>query len=250
MTRAAAKTYHSGSYVLGPKPTWETQPAYGYRGMLDIPLFGMLGLDAFCLGNHEFDYGFWWAGHLFKTASFDVLGANVVPKKDNLPFNPFYKPYAVYKKGNFTIGVIGMVTDEHIFSGQVKMTDPAAAAPLIRELERTCDLVIVLSHLGHSEDKKLARAVSGIDVIVGGHSHTYLPNPVMVNETIITQAGSFGEFVGRLDIAFENGLRKSFNYALLPVDVSVPEDPEIFSFFPHFWISHTLSFLLYRFILG
>ncbi|MDR0387911.1 MAG: bifunctional metallophosphatase/5'-nucleotidase [Treponema sp.] len=219
------------NYLIGKVPNWERLPLYGYRGLLEIPLFEMLGLDAACFGNHEFDYGLYWNYHLFSQASFDLLAANVslrpVPA-GNFYEPSHYKPYQIYQKGNFRIGVIGILTHEFIKTPQIKVGDPAeAVAPLVAQLKKECDVVVVLSHLGVEPDMKLASRVPGIDVIVGGHSHTYLPEPRIVGETIITQTRCYGEFVGRLDLEYKDGVLEDYRYRLLPANFSVPEDPEV-----------------------
>jgi 5'-nucleotidase len=219
------------NYLIGKVPNWERLPLYGYRGLLEIPLFEMLGLDAACFGNHEFDYGLYWNYHLFRQASFDLLAANVtlrpVPAGSSYE-PPHYKPYQLYEKGNFRIGVIGMLTHEFIKTPQIKVGDPAeTAAPLVEQLKKECDIVIVLSHLGVEPDMQLASGVPGIDIIVGGHSHTHLPEPRMVNGTIITQTRCYGEFVGRLDLDYKDGVLEDYRYQLIPANFSVPEDPEV-----------------------
>jgi hypothetical protein len=219
-----------GNYLTRMRPNWDRLPGYGYRGLLEIPLFKMLGLDASVPGNHEFDYGLYWNHHLFKNAPFDMLAANLtlrpVPAGDF--YAPYSAPYTVYQKGPFKIGVIGLCTDEFMQTIQLAVSDPvAAAAPLVKELRKDCDIVVVLSHLGVKGDEDLASRVPGIDVIVGGHSHTYLSQPSVVNGTIITQTRCWGEYVGRLDLEYRKGELADYTYRLIPADFSVSEDPEV-----------------------
>jgi 2',3'-cyclic-nucleotide 2'-phosphodiesterase (5'-nucleotidase family) len=220
-----------GNYLTNAKPNWERLPGYGYRGLLDIPLFGMLGLDAAVFGNHEFDYGLYWNYHLFKDSPFDMLAANLAVRSspaEGFDETPYFSPYKMYRKGPFIIGVIGLGTDEYIKTTQLEISDPAAAvSPLIEKLKKECDILIVLSHLGADKDEELAAKAPGIDVIVGGHSHTYLPQPRVAGGTIITQTGCWGEYVGRLDLEYREGKRAAYDYKLIPADFSVPEDPEI-----------------------
>jgi hypothetical protein len=86
--------------------------------------------------------------------------------------------------------------------------------------------MVVLSHLGAEPDFELAAKIPGIDIIVGGHSHTLLHEPRIINGTLITQARAFGEFIGRLDLEYDKGNLNKYNYTLIPADFSVPEDPE------------------------
>jgi 5'-nucleotidase len=220
-----------GNYLTNMRPNWERLPGYGYRGLLEIPLFTMLGLDAAAFGNHEFDYGLYWNYHLFKDASFNMLAANLAVRPSpagDFYETPYFAPYKIYRKGPFSIGVIGLGTDEYIKTFQLEVHDPISAASLLVEkLKKECDIVMVLSHLGVTGDEELAAKVPGIDVIVGGHSHTYLPQPRVVGGTIITQTRCWGEYVGRLDLEYREGSPASYDYRLIPADFSVPEDPEI-----------------------
>jgi 2',3'-cyclic-nucleotide 2'-phosphodiesterase (5'-nucleotidase family) len=220
-----------GNYLTNMRPNWERLPGYGYRGLLEIPLFGMLGLDAAVFGNHEFDYGLYWNYHLFKDASFDMLAANLSIRPSPVDGSrelPYFVPYKVYRKGPFSIGVIGLGTGEYLKTLRLEAGDPvSAASPLVESLRKECDIVLALSHLGTDRDEELAFKVPGIDVIVGGHSHTYLPQPRMAGETIITQTRCWGEYVGRLDLEYRGGKLSSYEYTLVPADFSVPEDPEI-----------------------
>jgi 5'-nucleotidase len=221
----------AGTYLLNGRPDWERLPLYGYRGLVEIPLFAKLGLDAISPGNHEFDYGFYWNYRLFKQAPFDVLTANItaIPTPAAVSYEPLqYKPYQIYKKGKFRIGVIGLLTNSAILTSQIKVNDPVEIlTPLVEKLKNECDIVVVLSHLGYGADKSLASEISGIDVIVGGHSHTILPEPTVINGTIITQTGSFGESIGRLDLEYKKGALNNYRYQLIPADYTVTEDTEI-----------------------
>jgi 2',3'-cyclic-nucleotide 2'-phosphodiesterase (5'-nucleotidase family) len=215
-------------YLVFGEPNWERFPAYGYRGSMDIELFKLLGLDVMTFGNHEFDYGLWWNNHIFKNALFDRLCANLLLNGNEQFFGAYFKPYEIYKKRDFRIGVIGLTTSDYMQSSMIKIKDPAATLlPLVKKLKNKCDITVVLSHLGFALDKQLAEAVPGIDVIIGGHTHSLVKNGFLVNDTIIAQAGAFGRYVGRLDLEYEKGARKNYAYSLIPVDKSVPEDPEI-----------------------
>jgi 2',3'-cyclic-nucleotide 2'-phosphodiesterase (5'-nucleotidase family) len=212
-------------------PDWDRLPGYGYRGMLDVPVFGMLGLDAAVFGNHEFDDGFSWLYRRYHDAPFAVLAANVnhhpAPEIDP-PIPSFWQPYRIFDVAGTKAAVIGLGTDEYIQTSQIRVTDPAEAVePLIAELKKKCDVVVILSHLGHKKDRELAEKIPGINVIVGGHSHTLLSEPVVINGTIITQTRAYGEFVGRLDLSYKDGTVTDFRHTLIPADLSVPEDPEV-----------------------
>ena len=114
--------------------------------------------------------------------------------------------------------------------------DPIEAAerwvPLAR---RECDVLIAVTHIGVEEDRRLAAEVAGIDAIVGGHSHTFISQPVMVanplgREVPIAQAGDLGVVLGRLDLTFEQGEEWRLIEAsgkLIPIDESFAEDPAV-----------------------
>ena len=232
-------------------PDWERMPGYGYRGLLEVAVFGKLGLDAMIMGNHEYDYGLYWNYRLFSRAPFAVLSANStlsISPPEPLYDPIWYEPYHIFQKGNFRIGVIGVSTVLNtIRSPQARMTNPFdAVASLVESLEKECDIILVLSHLGVEEDVKLADRVPGIDVIVGGHSHSMLSEPRIVNGTIITQARAFGEFIGRLDLEYENGALKDYNYQLITADFSVTEDPETKAWLEKYLYPITLEHALSR----
>ncbi|QQO09902.1 bifunctional metallophosphatase/5'-nucleotidase [Breznakiella homolactica] len=236
--------FHSGDIVPGSdfpylvkgSPNWERLPIYGYRGILDIQILNMLGLNAATLGNHEFDYGLAWIHRLFGKASFDIISANVipapVPETGEYTRHPLYKPYAVYTAGDLKIGVTGLTTDEYLQSSQVRIADPVESVrPIAAEIKKDCDLMVVISHLGVEKDRELAQQVPEIDVILGGHDHILLEQALTIGRTSITQTRSYGEFLGRLDIRYDGRTVADIQYSLVPLDSSVPEDPEI-----HAWL--------------
>ena len=234
------------AYTLNGRPDWERLPGFGYRGFLEVLVFDKLGLDAMSIGNHEFDYGLFWNYRLFSKASFDALAANVVVRlvPDSSSYDPPHiMPYKIYRKGNFRIGIIGYVTTTNaIRTPQIKINDPAeSASSLVKQLKKECDIVMVLSHLGADEDVELASRVPGIDIIIGGHSHTMLSEPRIINGTIITQARAFGEFVGRLDVEYQKGSLKNYQYKLIPADFSVSEDPEMKTWLDQYLFPITLK---------
>ena len=179
------------------------------RGKAIVRLMNLAGYDAMTLGNHEFDFGFYNLQQLAKTANFPFLGANVRRKKTNRLLS-FSSPYIVKRYDGLTVGVIGVTTAEVPSItlarnvGQVIFQDPISTVQTYQRLlkQEGVDLLIVLSHLGLEEDKKMARAVPKIDLIIGGHSHDLLVKPMRVGnrDTLICQAGSYGRFAGRIDL--------------------------------------------------
>jgi len=228
-------TGSDSNYLIDNSPNWDRLPSYGYRGLLDIPIFNMLGLDASVIGNHELDYGLPWLMHVLEPAKFTVLSANlaikVTPPTDEFAKRAIPVPYKIFTKGNARIAVIGLTTDEYIKSAQVKIGDPfKTTKDTISAIGDSADFIVVLSHLGKEKDIELATKVSGIDIIVGGHSHSLISEALKVRDTTIVQARAFGEFVGRLDVGYEGGAILNITYTLIPTSPSVPEDPSIKEF--------------------
>ncbi|MEN8150693.1 MAG: 5'-nucleotidase C-terminal domain-containing protein, partial [Planctomycetota bacterium] len=129
------------------------------------------------------------------------------------------------------VGVIGLTTTETpeitaggMAAGCAFRPAAEALAELLPEVEAESDLVVVLSHLGHEGDLALAKAFPGIDVIVGGHSHTVVPEPVFVGETFVVQAGSCGRMLGRLEVTVETatGRVRKVEGSLLEVTADFP----------------------------
>ncbi len=197
-----------------------------------------VGYDAMTIGNHEFDMGRNRLKTLIDNAKFPVLAANLEDTSKN-PLN--IKPYVIKNVGGVKVGIIGLTTLEsesmlpkkdksvlHFFP--VKVT----AQKYIEDLKKKgVDLIAILSHLGVEEDVKLAKEVKGIDVIIGGHSHTELPKYKKVGSTIITQTGSFGKNLGELNLTVKRGNGKAkiekAEYHLIPITDKIPNDPEVSS---------------------
>ncbi|MFW6238749.1 MAG: bifunctional metallophosphatase/5'-nucleotidase, partial [Halanaerobiales bacterium] len=126
------------------------------------------------------------------------------------------------------VGVIGISTDDYIQSSQINESDQIdALAEQVPVLEEKADIVVVLSHLGKDMDMEVAREVEGIDVIVGGHSHTEINEPLRVNGTLITQAGIYGKSLGKLKLEIEEGQIVDDDYRRILIDESVNSDREI-----------------------
>jgi 2',3'-cyclic-nucleotide 2'-phosphodiesterase (5'-nucleotidase family) len=206
-----------------------------YLGYAELKI--MEGLyDAMAIGNHEFDLGVEsLTGILSGAFSGEVpiqlpaLCANIKALDSGHPLHQFVKPSMVQQVGSFKIGLIGVVTtDEYNYSTEVNdiLTDPYEAAGEAASLlkQQGCDVVICLSHLGIEPDRQGLAWVPGIDVIVGGHSHTAMFEPEIVNDTIIVQAGEFGKHLGELVLDVNPGGVELVKYKLHPVDRKVRRD--------------------------
>ncbi|MCE1247607.1 MAG: bifunctional metallophosphatase/5'-nucleotidase [Firmicutes bacterium] len=165
-----------------------------------------IGYDAMTVGNHEFDRGRQSLETLVDKADFPILGANIHAANTGKKLNT--KPYVIKDVNGIKVGILGLTTpDAATFMPKedratVKISDPIKTAKAeIRNMKKDgAEFVVVLSHLGFNEDRRLAKAVDGINVIVGGHSHTELRSYKKENNTYIVQAGSDGNFLGKLDM--------------------------------------------------
>jgi len=170
-----------------------------------IELMNVMRFDAMVLGNHEFDFGQEILKKRVSEARFPVLGANV----EGLPY---VKPYIIKELGGIRLAIIGVVTEDAPAS-----THPRNVAGLrfvsaietvrkyVEELRDKVEVIIVLSHIGYPADRVLAERVKGIDVIVGGHSHTKITKPATIGNTLIAQAWEHGKALGVLDLSVKDG---------------------------------------------
>jgi 2',3'-cyclic-nucleotide 2'-phosphodiesterase (5'-nucleotidase family) len=180
-----------------------------FRGAPVIEIMNALNFDAMAIGNHEFDWGRDVLDHLRTSARFPFLSANVVDGKGG--YLPGVKPYILLTRKGIKAAVIGITTPETAFTTKpdnvrgLTFLDPKAVLPrIIKDAKaKGARLIIVLSHSGLDADRKMAQEVSGIHVIVGGHSHTAVNDPVVVKRTIIVQAGCYGFYLGVLKITFD-----------------------------------------------
>jgi len=191
-----------------------------FKGEVEVKIMNALKYDAATIGNHEFDDGQHALAERLKYANYQTLCSNYDFSKS--PLDGMVKPYIVIEKGGKRIGIIGATLniDGVVSASGRKDLVYKPPIPIVNKLAKrlkrkeSCDLVILLSHLGYSEgsqarpgDILVAKKSKDIDIIIGGHTHTYLATPTIVpNSTgspvIVTQAGSSGVNVGRLDITF------------------------------------------------
>jgi len=207
-------------------------------GFLDLECMNQMGYDAMCLGNHEFDFGFELIRSRMLDVNFDMLCANVIDRERGTSVG---KPYVVLRRGDYRIGVIGLTTETLATETHPKVKDyvhvykaiPVAKA-LASYLRSTgCDVVIALTHQGYNRDLELAQAVPDIDVIVGGHTHTFLEEPARIGDVLVTQDGQWGENLGILKLTFarpDDGGRftlADYENEYLPLSPDMPVDDGI-----------------------
>ena len=217
----------------------------------DFKGMNLLGYQAMAVGNHEFDKPLSVLKMQRDLALFPMLSANIYERGERM-----FAPYQIFKLGGVRVAVMGLTTED-----TYKMVSPdrvkniefrsviAEAANVVPELRRQADVVIAATHMGHYEngnhgtqatgDVEMARAVPGIDLVVGGHTQNpacmkaenvleraYVPGtacqPDRQNGTWIVQAHEWGKYVGRADFEYRNGDFKLVKYALIPINLKKP----------------------------
>lgn len=219
----------------------------------DFKGMSLLGYDAMAVGNHEFDNPLDKLFQQQKWSNFPFLSANVYYKDSGK--RPF-KAHHSWTFDDLKITVFGLTTEDTPLKTNAINTAPlkfvssvTEAKNLVPQLKKESDVLIALTHTGHYVDAQhganapgdvtLAREVSGIDLIVGGHTQKPLFKPDVQNNTIIVQAYEWGKYVGRVDLEFLNGKVTLKNYELIPVNLKssakkIPEDRRIKAFLQTF----------------
>jgi 5'-nucleotidase / UDP-sugar diphosphatase len=224
-----------------------------YHGEADVKAMNAAHYDFATLGNHEFNTPLATLKNLLTMFQFPVLCANVT---ENFTGQPLTKVSEIRDLPPLKIGIFGLVTREAAeyragkegvtFSDEIK-----TAQEVVQKLRPSVDIIIAISHIGEEEDEKMAAAVPGIDVIVGGHSHSRLPSgdfiwhsdrlkPKEVNGTIIVQAHQWAAELGRLDLLFEKDDAGAWHVdryraRLIPITPDIPEDPEVAAVVERYW---------------
>jgi 5'-nucleotidase len=199
-----------------------------YGGELEFKLMSMMQYDASTIGNHDFDNGVEGLYAQMPHAKFEFLSANYDFK--NTVMDGLVKPYKIFNKNGVKIGVFGIgieldgLVDKKMYKETVYNDPIESAVEMVRILkkEQKCDLIICLSHLGYQYkndpnkicDLQLAALTEDIDLIIGGHTHTFLDKPTVTKnrigeEVLVNQVGCYGINLGRIDFYFDSNKRKS-----------------------------------------
>ena len=176
------------------------------QGKAQIEILNFLHPSVFELGNHEFDYGVDNLKKDLEVADFPVVCANLVDKERG---KPLVKPYIVINDGKLRIAFIGLITEslQKMLKegGRLQVVDAESTLSYyMKELNDKTDVQILVSHMGVQKDKSIAKKVKGLELIIGGHSHTTIFKPIRVDETLICQAGSNGKYIGKLDLFLDS----------------------------------------------
>ena len=219
--------------LLDGGDTWQgSYTTYHTQGQDMVNVMNALKPDAMT-SHWEFTLGIDRVSEIVDTLDYPFLGANIFDKEWD---EPAYEPYKMFERGGVKIAVIGqafpympianpgwMFPDLSFGVREERMIE---VVDEVRELG--AELVVLLSHNGFDVDRKLASRVNGIDVILTGHTHDALPEPVLVGSTMLIASGSNGKFVTRLDLDVRDGEVKGFAHKLIPIlsDVIAP-DPAV-----------------------
>ena len=199
-----------------------------FKGELELNLMKKMGYNAATIGNHEFDAGLSSLKTNILNNDFQFISSNY--NFDNTELEGLVNKYKVYKKQGVKIGVFGLgielngLVNSSLYL-ETKYYDPVEIAKEMTtklKKEKKCDLIICISHLGHSyqndkiSDLKLGKLTSDIDLIIGGHTHTLLKKPKIIKnskneDVIINQVGSNGVYIGKIDFNFSKLNKKTFN---------------------------------------
>jgi 5'-nucleotidase len=235
---AGIRTENPNVLLLDAGDIFQGTPYFNYYGgELEFKLMSMMKYDAATIGNHDFDNGLEGLYAQLPHAKFEFLNANYDFK--NTVMNGFVNPYKIFMIDKVKIGVFGIgielsgLVDKKNFKETVYYDPLEVSKDMARilKIENKCDLVICLSHIGYDykndpnkiSDLKLAAATKDIDLIIGGHTHTFLDKPTVVKniegkDVLVNQVGCYGLNLGRIDFYFNGVETKSVdaNMQVLP----------------------------------
>jgi len=216
-----------------------------FSGMAEVEAFNFLGVDAMTFGNHEFDRGCDPLEKAMQKANFKLVSCNLY-FGGNPELQKLVSPYVIIERCGLKVAVIGLTTDKLAY-----VTNPACVADVmiipqiqsmakaVAEVRGKCDVVVALTHIGNNDDVELAENVSGIDIIIGGHTHTPINKPVIVKrrdgtKCIICQAGQHLNYLGFLKAKVyppqPDGLGPAVELdsgGLLPIEAKHAQDPTV-----------------------
>ncbi len=222
------KKENSNVLLLDAGDIFQGTPYFNYfGGELEFKLMSMMQYDVSTMGNHDFDNGIDGFYAQLPNAKFDFVSANYDFK--NTILNGIVKPYKILKKEGIKVGVFGLgvqldgLVDKRNYKETVYLDPVEIAQDMARVLkqEQQCDLVICLSHIGYDYkndpdkicDLKLAARTKDIDLIIGGHTHTFLERPTIIKnvdgkEVLVNQVGCYGINLGRIDFYLDSNKNK------------------------------------------
>lgn len=201
-----------------------------FKGISTIEIMNLLSPDVVTIGNHELDYGISHLLFIEKCAQFPIINANLYIKTNG---TRLFKPHHIIEIDDMKVLFIGIITDEILAAAKAEglvgtFIDTAEAA---EEVGKICnaynaidiDFTVLLTHIGIEEDIKLAELLKpewGVDIIIGGHSHTFMDEPLLVNNIVIAQAGEGTDNIGRFDIIVDtdDNCIDSYTWSFVPIN--------------------------------
>ena len=224
----AAKAKNSNTLWLDAGDTFHGMPNINIsRGSNMVLLLNKSGLDALSPGNRDYNYGADRLQELAKSLNAAVLSANTINRRTH---KNIFKPYKIYKMNGVKVGVFGLTTPETAYKSNPRNTEnieflnPIEQAQIMtKTLRKKCDVVIAVMHMGLDGSSEftselIAKEVPGIDLIVDGHSHTLLPEGLVVGDTLIVQTGWHGYKLGRVQINVDHHKITSMQAQILDAD--------------------------------
>ena len=211
-----------------------------YKGLSTIDIMNILNPDVMSLGNHEIDYGIAHLLFLERCAKFPIVTANLYIKQ---PYTRLFDSHHIVEINGMQVLFIGIITKEvmnnirldKLLGGMIDVEDAAQEVGHICNAYRNVDIdyTVLLTHIGFEDDKRLAALLDpdwGVDLIIGGHSHTIMDKPAEVNGILIAQAGVGTKQIGRFDIVVDTDTNSthSYKWELVPIDSKrCPRDEQL-----------------------
>ena len=218
-----------------------------YQGVSTIEIMNYLAPDVVTLGNHEVDYGMAHLLFLEKCCKFPIVNANLYIKTTG---TRIFNSHKVLRAAGMNILFIGIITEEIMAAAKndnlmgtfVNINEAAAEVGKICDNYKSVDidLTVLLTHIGFEEDKKLAKLLMpewGVDIIIGGHSHTTPEEPAVENNVLIVQAGTGTDQLGRFDIVVDADTNSvsEYNWQLVPINAETcPRDEDLEEIIKHY----------------
>ena len=212
------------------------------EGRVIVDAMNAMGYDAMTVGLMDSAKGVNVLLQRAREADFAILSCNIVNIEDE---KPILAPYTVLERDGIRFGILGASESDMIRAPSegvrgIKVLDPVASVrKYLPGVQSQSDVVILLSHLGLDEDKTLAQAIPGIDIIVGGRSRKLMRVPERIGETIIVQMGYDGEWLGKLDVTFDSQHRISESSSgIITLGPDIADDRELLALLTSYYTKH------------
>ncbi|KQX45853.1 MULTISPECIES: bifunctional metallophosphatase/5'-nucleotidase [unclassified Paenibacillus] len=215
----------------------------GTNASANLEIMNATGYEAMVMGNNE---GLTFTPELLRTvvkehAKFPIIGSNIVEVATNKTPDWMLSTLTIEKSG-LTIGIIGVTAAYQAYYELLgwHVTDPIESVKAhTRLLRPSVDIIVVMSHLGLRSDQRMAEELEGIDVILGGHTHHVLEEPLLLSGTYICAAGKFGQYAGHIELAYDPAQRRivELNGRVVPMTDASEEDSSVTTLLEHYRIA-------------